>query len=165
MTAQALDRPVPTNPIARLAGMIPYNAAMVVSILARLTGAAAAVYYAYDQDVLFPDRHFPRTWLIALVIAVTALISLVPFARLGLKPGLAAWLGALGCGLLVFGGAMLSHKAPGLVVVAAGVIAWVSYAAVSYQRGDGPGPSVSGLMSGSLLAYITVGIAVFLVGA
>ena len=153
------------NPLARIAESIPAVPALAVSMLARLVGAGAAIYYAYDQDVLFPGRHFPRTWVFAIVIASVALLSLLPWERIfPRREALAVWAGALGCGILVFGGANLAHKAPGVVVLVAGVVAWLAFAAAAHHKRADAGMLVSGLFVGSLASFLTVAVCVFLIG-
>ena len=153
------------NPLARVARNVPELPALAASIVARLTGAAAVLYYAYDQDTLFPGRHFPRTWTFAIVIAGIALLSLVPWARVATRrPGLATWASALGCGVLVFGGANLAQQPAGVVALAAGVLAWLAFAAASSRRPGAAGANVSGLLSGSLVSFVTVGGCVLLIG-
>ena len=71
---------VATNPLARLAAPVPVKLAVAISVAARLAGAGFALYYAYDQDVLFPERHFPRTWVLASVIAAVAVQVSSPWA-------------------------------------------------------------------------------------
>lgn len=153
------------NPLARIAESIPVVPALAVSMLARLVGAGAAIYYAYDQDVLFPGRHFPRTWVFAIVIASVALLSLLPWERIfPRREALAVWAGALGCGILVFGGANLAHKALGVVVLVAGVVAWLAFAAAAHHKRADAGTLVSGLFVGSLASFLTVAVCVFLIG-
>ncbi|MGI8926093.1 MAG: hypothetical protein ACR2HN_05525 [Tepidiformaceae bacterium] len=142
----------PGNPLHRLADAVPGTAAGYVSIVARVLGAAAALYYAYDQDQLFPTDHFPRTWAFVIVVAAIAIASTIP-----LRGRFAPWLAALGCGVLVFAGAILSHQAPGIVVLVAGVVAWVAFAIANHQRGGSIGAAVSGLFMGSLLSFLLVG--------
>ncbi|MFN0093649.1 MAG: hypothetical protein ACKVVT_02590 [Dehalococcoidia bacterium] len=151
------------NPLAQLAASIPANVATAISIAARLAGAAAALFYAYDQDRLFPTEHFPRTWVFCVVTAVVAVASIAALARGVVKPGLATWLGAFGGGILVFAGANLAHKGPGVVVLVAGIVAWLSFAAAASQRREDPGAIVSGLFMGSLCSFLLVGICVLAV--
>ena len=152
------------NPLARFAERVPSAPAFAISVTLRVVGAAFALYYALDQDRLFPSRHFPRTWVFTSVIAGVALLSIVPWARLlprlrRMEP----WLGAFGCGVLVFGGANLAHKGTGLVVLLAGIAAWAAYTVVAHQRG-GAASAVSGLLMGSLTSFLLVGICVLAVG-
>lgn len=150
----------PKNPLRHFAEFVPPDIGVALSVAARVAGAAAALFYAYDQDTLFPGEHFPRTWVFCLVVAAVALGSLGPIGKAGVKPGLVTWFGALGCGILVFGGANLAHKGPGVVVLAAGVIAWLAYASAAAQRGKDVGAVVSGLLMGSLLSFLLVGFCV-----
>ena len=150
------------NPLARLADAIPANAALAVSLVARLVGAAALIYYAYDQDVLFPGRHFPRTWVFAGSVAGISLLSILPMLT-ARKPGMMIMLASLGGGVLIFGGANLATRAPGVVALAAGILAWTSYSAVAHQRAGKAEPIVSGLLLGSLLSYALIAVCVFLV--
>ncbi len=148
------------NPPGRLSAAIPPTPAIAASIAARLVGAAFALAYAYNQDVLFPGRHFPRTWVFVAVIAGVAVVSIVPWSRLVARPGLATWIAALGCGVLVFGGANLAQRAEGIVVLIAGVVAWLALALGSHARGASMGALVSGLLSGSLLTFALVALTV-----
>lgn len=154
----------PSNPLARLADAIPEMPAFAASIVARIIGAGAALFYAYDQDTLFPSRHFPRTWVFCSVAAAIVILSILPWERLLAKPALATFLGALGGGILVFAGANLSHKPVGVLVLISGVVAWLAFAAVSHQRKADPGSLVSGLFMGSLVSFLLVGACVLLVG-
>ena len=154
--------PAMDNPLARLAQAIPANAALAVSLVARLVGAAALIYYAYDQDVLFPSRHFPRTWVFAAGTAGMALVSIAPML-LARERGLMIMLASLGGGVLVFAGANLASRPPGVVALIAGIVAWAAYSAVAYQRAARAEPVVSGLLLGSLLSYALIGVCVFLV--
>ncbi len=153
------------NPLERLADLIPGATALTVSIVARLVGAAAAIFYAYDQDTLFPSRHFPRTWVFAGMAAGVAVLSILPWERWLAKPALANLFGALGCGILVFAGANLAHKPAGVVVLIAGIVAWLNFAIAAHHRKANPGSTVSGLFLGSLISFLMVGVCVLLVAS
>ncbi|MFN0147720.1 MAG: hypothetical protein ACKVT1_14525 [Dehalococcoidia bacterium] len=158
---EAQARPA-TNPLERLASAMPENLALTISVLARVAGAAALLYYAYDQDTLFPERHFPRTWVFTGGIAALALLSIVPMLR-GATAGLMVMLASVGGGVLIFGGANLATRWPGVVAIVAGVVAWATYSAVFYTRTRKAEPVVAGLLLGSLASYVLIGICVFLV--
>ena len=152
------------NPFARIALAVPAGVTLAVSVAARLTGAAAAIYYAYDQDVLFPDRHFPRTWAFAGTIAVVALLSLIPRRWYRATPAVAAFIGAFGCGLLLFAGADLAHKPAGVVVLVSGVVAVTAFATASYRRGEPPLAVAAGLLASMLGSFGLIGAFVFTLG-
>lgn len=140
-----------SNPLSRLADAVPREAALAVSIAAKLLGAALALWYAYDQDTLFPSEHFPRTWAFVTVIAVMALLSAIPASYRG-----SAFVSAFGAGVLVFGGANLAQKGAGVGVLVCGVVAWLAVAAWNHRRGESIGSSVSGLFMGSLATFLAV---------
>lgn len=149
---------VRSNPLRDLALAIPADAALAISIVAKFAGAAAAIYYAYDQDTLFPQDHFPRAWTFASLVAAIAVISTAALPTAG--RWWVAWFGAFGAGLLIFGGASLSHRPIGLAVVACGVVAWLTYAAAATARGAGAMRLVSGLFMACLFTFLaTVAIA------
>jgi hypothetical protein len=155
-------QPAVPNPLARLADSVPAGAALAITVAARLVGAAAAIYYAYDQDTIFPERHFPRTWVFVVVISAVALLSAVPTLR---PRAHLVWrlVAAAGAGALVFGGANLAQRPSGVVVLIAGIAAWLSYAALAYQRERSPERAIYGLALGLLLSVLTIGICVVLV--
>ena len=147
------------NPLARLATAIPAPIALAVSVAARVLGAAFALYYAYDQDVLFPERHFPRTWFLASVIAALALLSVIPLRGSGRLAWLPAAFGALGAGMLVFGGANLANKWPGVVVLVSGGVAYVALAA-AVSRERSAWATVAGLAAAAMVTFAAVGVSV-----
>jgi hypothetical protein len=130
----------PSNPIARAASAVPYSAALALSIVARLAGAAAAIYYTVDQESLFLDERFNHPWVFTVVVAVLAVASIAVLP--GWDPKVAgAWgrrvvvaLGSFGCGVVLFGGATLSHRPAGVAVLVFGIVAAASYAAAAHQR-------------------------------
>lgn len=154
----------PANPLGRLAGALPVPTLAAISAVARIVGAGALLFYAYDQDSLFPTRHFPRTWVLAAAIAAIAAISLVSLLRGSReRPGLFVLLGALGAGVLVFGGANFAQRPAGVIALLAGFVAWVAFAALCHQERRDIGRVVSGLMLGSLLTFGLVGLCVLAV--
>jgi len=157
MTAPAL--PVRTNPLARAAAAIPTPVAAAVLVGATLAAIAFAFLYAYDQDTLFPDRHFPRTWVLASVMAALSLVALLPFERLGASPRVAVFAAALGAGVLVFGGANLANKGAGVAALAAGVVAWLAVAVIAGRR-EQTGAGVAGLFAGAAVTFAVVAFCV-----
>lgn len=145
-----------SNPVARLADSIPGQLALVLSVGGRLLGAALALYYAYDQDTLFPGEHFPRTWAFVGVVAAVAAISCLPMRYRG-----AAFVAAFGAGMVVMGGANLAHKPVGAAVLICGIVAWLATAAYNHSRGDSIASTVSGLFMASLATFLLVGAIVF----
>jgi hypothetical protein len=159
----SIPRSVPAvNPLTRLAEAVPVKAALAVMVTALLAGTAAAIYYAYDQDTVFPDRHFPRTWVMVGVTSALALLSIVPALR-AREHWLWQVMAALGAGALVFGGANLAQRPSGLIVLIAGAVAWLSYAAVAGRGGGGAWGAVAGLALGFAVTMLTVGVCVVLV--
>lgn len=160
---QTVARPV--TPIARLLSSVPALPLLVVSWTARLAGSAAAISYAYDLDTLFPERHLPRTWVLAVVITSAAVLSIAPLVRMRIPRPVASWFSALGCGGLVFGGAMFAHKPAGVAVFIAGVVAWLAFALATSARGEGRWAPAVGLMSGAGLAFGTFVVALLVAPA
>jgi hypothetical protein len=140
------------NPLERFAASIPLTSAYWVSVAAKLAGAALALWYAYNQDTLFPAEHFPRTWTIAGLTAAIALASCVP-ARYPAS----AIVAALGAGILIFGGANLAHRPAGIAVVACGIIAALAVAVSNHRRGHPAIATLTGLALGGLLTALAIG--------
>ena len=149
------------NPLARLAATIPVLLAVALSVMARLAGAGFALYYAYDQDVLFPDRHFPRTWVLASVVAAVAVLSTIPVP---VSSSRGRWLAlgfvAVGAGMLIFGGANLANKAPGVGALVCGVVAWLMIAVAASNRGQSQSAVVAGLAVAAVATFAVVGLCV-----
>ncbi|MGH7754631.1 MAG: hypothetical protein ACREN5_17635, partial [Gemmatimonadales bacterium] len=122
-----------------------------MSIAARLAGVALALWYAYDQDTLFPGEHFPRTWSIVGVTCALALVSCVP-ARI---PG-SAVVAAFGAGMLIFGGANLAPRGVGVGVVIAGVVAALAVAAWNHRRGEPVLATILGLTAAGVVTALTI---------
>ena len=146
---------MPASPLEHWAAAVPERVAYTLSVGAKLAGALLALWYAYDQDTLFPGEHFPRTWTIVVFTAVLALASLAP-ARF---PG-SAVLAALGAGALIFGGANLAHRPSGIAVVACGIIAALAVAAWNHRRGDPLASTVLGLAIAGVLTALAIGVIV-----
>lgn len=148
------------NPIARLAGSVPFAPALGASVVARLAGIAAAFAYAAAQDRLFPEDSFPRQWTYVAVVSVLVLLSLVAVPGRTVSGRIGSFLpllGALGCGLLVAAGANLAKEPWGVVTLAAGVVAWAGYAVAAHQKGTPPGTLLTGLFAGMGLSFLLVG--------
>ncbi|MEX0782327.1 MAG: hypothetical protein WD557_06725 [Dehalococcoidia bacterium] len=146
------SHPMSANPVERWAESIPEQAAFAVSVAAKLAGVALALWYAYDQDTLFPGEHFPRTWTIVVFTSVLALLSCIP----GRYPG-RAFVAALGAGMLIFGGANLAHRPVGVAVVLCGVIAAVAVAAWNHRRGEPVAATLFGLVAAGALTALAIG--------
>jgi hypothetical protein len=151
------------NPLARAAGLLPVNAWALIAVAATAVATALGFVYAYDQDVLFPDRHFPRTWVLVSVMAVGGIVGLVPFRIAGLSARVAAFAASLGAGMLIFGGANLANRGTGVVVLVAGVIAWLAVAAASHRRGASGGALVLGLAAAAAATFAMVAACVVFV--
>ncbi len=142
---------LPGNPLQRLAESVPGGAALAVSVAARLLGAALALWYAYDQDTLFPGEHFPRTWTIVILTSAIAVLSCVPGRYRG--SGIVA---ALGAGILIFGGANLAHRSTGVAVVACGVVAALAVAAWNHRRGETLASTLAGLAFSGIITGLAI---------
>jgi hypothetical protein len=162
MTMQeSATTPAVANPLTRLAATIPARLAVALSVIARLVGAGLAPYYAYDQDVLFPDRHFPRTWVLASVVAAVAVLSTIPIpAGSSRARWLALGFAAAGAGMLIFGGANLANKAPGVGALVCGVVAWLMIAVAASNRGQSQSAVVAGLAVAAVVTFGVVGLCV-----
>jgi hypothetical protein len=99
------------NPLARVALAAPPALGRAMSIGGRAAGAAFAIAVAAGQS-------FERTRALAVVIAVLALVSLLPVPR-----QIARRLPWPGAGVVFFGGALLAPLAGGILMVAAGAVA------------------------------------------
>ena len=150
MTAQ--PQAMARNPLERAATRVPEHAAFWISIAAKLVGAALALWYAYDQDTLFPGEHFPRTWTIIIFTSALAVASCVPakFAFSGVGA-------ALGAGILVFGGANLAHRPAGVAVVVCGIVAALAVAAWNHRRGEPFASTLAGLALAGVLTALAIG--------
>jgi hypothetical protein len=145
-------RTMSANPLERWAASVPETAAYAVSVIAKLLGVALALWYAYDQDTLFPGEHFPRTWTIVVFAGAIAVISVLPTRYPG--SGVVA---ALGAGILIFGGANLAHRAAGVGVVLCGVLAALAVAAWNHRRGEPLASTLLGLAIAGVLTGLTIG--------
>ncbi len=146
------------NPFARVAARVPAFVSRTVLAVAQLAGAAFAIYYAYDQDTLFPDRHFPRVWLMVAVVTGLALITLLPWERV---KGRAAWLAtvfaALGPSTLIYGGANLAQRDSGVMTLVAGVVALVALLSLSSRLGrDGYAVALGLFAGGGLMFFLSL---------
>jgi hypothetical protein len=146
------------NPVQRLAESVPEEAAYAVSVAAKLAGVALALWYAYDQDTLFPGEHFPRTWTIVLLTSVVALVSCIRGRYRG-----NAIVAAFGAGMLIFGGANLAHRPVGVAVVLCGVVAALAVAAWNHRRGELAAATLIGLTAAGVLTALAIGAIVQLV--
>jgi hypothetical protein len=156
---------LPHDPLTRAARALPAVPLQLVLLAVKLAGAALAVAYAYDQDVLFPDRHFPRTWTFAVVVAGLSLLSLLPVERLRFTRGPAAAYSAAGVGGLLFGGAALASRGTGAGVVICGAIAWAASFVLSRRAGVHPLWSLAGIAAGGGIAFVAIGFCYAFVGA
>ena|SRR5688572_17944912 len=132
-----------TNPLTRAADAVPEPLARVVSVAARVAGAALAFYYAIDQD-------YDRTQFVTVILGALVLLTLVPAGK---RTGL---LTALGGGLLLFGGTILVHEPAGVGMLAAGVVAWAAAAVWNRHRGDAVSGTVVGLFLGALVIVAVI---------
>lgn len=146
MTARAATSAI--NPLARLAASVPERLAAGVAIGAKLLGSALALYYAYDQDRLFPAEHFPRTWAFVIAVVAVALVSAAPGRYRG-----AAFVAAFGAGMLLFGGANLAYRGTGIAAAVCGAVAWLAGAGVAYRRGESVLWSLAGLVAGWAVTF------------
>jgi hypothetical protein len=147
-----------------VAARVPELAWEGIAAAATLAAIGFAFLYAYDQDVLFPDRHFPRTWVLVATMAGVGVAALVPFQRLGIRhEGVAAFIRALGAAMLIFGGANLANRGTGLAVLAAGAVAWVAVAAIGGRRGASSGAVVLGSGAAAALTFAVVAVCVLAV--
>jgi hypothetical protein len=139
------------NPLERASALVPEGLALGVAVGAKLLGSAFALYYAYDQDRLFPAEHFPRTWAFVVVVVVVTLLSAAPARYRG-----AAFVGAFGAGVMLFGGANLAYRGTGLVTALCGAGAWLAMASVNHRQGE---VRQAGLVRWALTFPLAVGIA------
>lgn len=137
------------SPLERLATAVPPAVAYAAGLAARVAGVALALWYAYDQDTLFPTEHFPRTWAIVALVGVLTLLSASPWRY----PG-AAFASAFGAGMLVFGGANLAERGSGVGVLACGVVAWLAAAIWNHRRGAPVVATVGGLFAAAVLTFV-----------
>jgi hypothetical protein len=151
----------PTNPLSEAAAHIPAGAATALAMAAVLIGAAFAFLYAYDQDTLFPGRHFPRTWVLVSVASTVAIAGTAASAFV--RGWLAAFAGSLGAGMLFFAGANLANKAEGVAVLLAGAAACMAIALAAERRGVPPSATVAGLVTAAAATFAVVGACVLLV--
>lgn len=152
---------LPGNPITRTVNHLPVRGLGWTLVATTLGATAFALWYAYDQDRLFPARHLPRTWSFVALFCGVGVLSL---GALLARPGRAtAFASAFGAGALVYGGANLLHTSAGSAVFALGVAAWASAAATNYRRGGGLGMSLAGLGAAWLMLMgLAVAIAAFI---
>lgn len=101
----------PSNPLARVARLVPTGTATPLGLAARIGGAALAV-------VLATDEPYRRTRLFAAGLALLALATFLPLSRT--LRGRLAWLGA---GVFFFGGALLAGRTAGMLILLCGVVA------------------------------------------
>lgn len=133
------------NPLAQAAAVVPTELALWLGIAARVAGAGLAIIYAFDQS-------YDRTQVFTVVLAVLAVLSLVP-----LRPSLETWAASLASGLLLFSGAVLAHEVAGVGMLVMGALGWIAAAHAAYRRGVPAGTAVSGLF---LSAGATFGLIV-----
>lgn len=131
-----------TNPLSSAALSVPPFVVAVVSIGARLVGAALFVGLAFDQP-------YDRTQVFAPLIAVTVIVSCLPRARFEM---LAA---GLGSGLVFFAGTVFTHLDAGVLAVGCGVVAAVGSLAWSVHKAGGAWPAAVGFLA----AVVAVGAA------
>jgi hypothetical protein len=160
VTPSAVSRNT-ASPLARAASALPAPILAGGLLVATVAAIAAAFVYAYDQDVLFPDRHFPRTWVLVSAMAAVSALSLPLSAVLTTR---SAWLAAftlsLGAGVLFFGGANLANKNPGVIALAAGAGAWLAAAALAHNRRQPADAIVAGLAAAAAFIFAVVGFCV-----
>lgn len=114
-----------TNPLSSLALRLPAQTAYGAAIAGRLFGALLAVGIAFDQS-------YDPTQVFTLVVAAASLSSLA--VRAGAVGDVAA---GFGCGVLFFAGAVLTHLAPGLGMLAMGMLAGLATFAFAHASGRG----------------------------
>jgi len=107
------------NPLANLAQSIPQQTARGASVAGRLFAAGLAMTVAFDQS-------YDPTQVFVVVVAALVAATVVPLT--GALGDIAAGLGA---GLAFFGGAVLTHLAPGLAMLAIGAFAGLGAAVVA----------------------------------
>ena len=150
-----------SNPLARAATSVPMPLALGLSVAARVAGAAAALWFAYDQYDAFDGRFFGRTWAYTIALAVLAVASCVPVGGRA-----AGFVPALGAGILLFAGAILARDgAVGVAVLVAGIVAWLATAAWNEHRGKPAFASVAGLFLGFAVAFAGVVIVALIADA
>jgi hypothetical protein len=148
------------NPLARIAALLPANAWGLIAAVATLAAIAFGFLYASEQDVLFPGRHFPRTWVLVSVMAATAAAGLLPLAGMRFPPAISAALSSFAAGMMIFGGANLANRGTGLVVLAAGVAAWLAASAASHRRAEPAGALVLGLAAAAATTFAVIAVCV-----
>jgi hypothetical protein len=112
-----------SNPLASLTTSIPAQTLRAASTAGRIFGALLLVAIAFDQS-------YDPTQVFTVIAAVLILATLVPLAG---APG--DILAAFGAGLVFFAGTVLTHLAPGLGLLAMGLIAGLAAFALAHRNG------------------------------
>lgn len=113
----------PSNPLSRLSEAVPENLLRTVSMGGRAAGALLGLWVAFDQT-------YDPTQVFTVAVAAVILATLVPLAR-----GWGDVAAGFGGGLVLFAGTVLTHLAPGVLMLIAG--AGSGLAAVAFaQRGN-----------------------------
>lgn len=141
----------PSNPLSRIALEAPAAVGPVISIVARVIGAALVLYIATDQS-------YDRTQVFAVGLAVVALLSIVP-----MPDGIGGFVSALAAGALFFGGALLWDQAAGVAMLVAGAVAWIGTLIANHRVGLEPGRGIGGFFFGLRLAVAGVAAILFTV--
>ncbi len=111
-----------SNPVLGLVAGIPTQTLRAASIAGRIFGAGLLIAVAFDQS-------YNPTDVFTIGLAIAVLVTLVPL------PGWwADSLGAFGAGLVFFSGAVLTHLAPGLGLLAMGLVAGLAGFAFAHRN-------------------------------
>jgi len=137
-----------SNPVASFAERIPLQSLRAASIAGRIFGALLLVAVAFDQS-------YDPTQVFVLVLAAAVALTLVPVSG---APGDS--LAAFGAGLVFFAGAVLTHLAPGLGMLAMGLLSGLAtFALAARHRRDPILPAIA-FVAASL---VTAGLQVVIV--
>ena len=106
-----MEAPSVSNPLVNITQGIPAQTLRAASVAGRIFGAGLLIAVAFDQS-------YNPTQVFTVGLAIAVLASLVP-----LSGSWADCLAALGAGLVFFAGTVLTHLAPGLGLLAMGLVA------------------------------------------
>jgi len=142
----------PSNPLVIAANAISERWALIVSVLARLAGAAGLLFIASDQS-------YDRTQVFSVLLAALALASAYPPRGI-----IGSFLGASGGGLLFFGGAELFEQGAALILIAAGIVVAGASGVMAHRAGK-LAACVTGFFFGAgMTVAMVVGIALLVEG-
>jgi len=92
-----------------------------------------------------------------MILAATGSMRL---AGMRFPPAISAALSSFAAGMMIFGGANLANRGTGLVVLAAGVAAWLAASAASHRRAEPAGALVLGLAAAAATTFAVIAVCV-----